>query len=306
MQLNNSVEQKGKATSLLIEAEKLLSDTELTDEYIVLYQLLANMHKENGNLSKAYYWQQKYSTALLKAAIVAKPKIKMSTEQTAQISALTNASAINQTRQLAVKLAEKSELAISFAKKYQQQRTLIFILSGIAFILFNTILFLWLKRRTKKLKATYDTLEKPSDVIATPIQTKQLYQKNFNMARKYSYPLTIGYISISNWQALTFQFSKKIITEVDREIASIINKHINDFEDAGLISNGEYLILFPHQDSTDVEYTMNKLISALKLRFFANLGKFSVTITYSVGSPNFQDIDPYIFLSQLSDSAKTI
>jgi hypothetical protein len=49
---------------------------------------------------------------------------------------------------------------------------------------------------------------------------------------------------------------------------------------------------------------MEKLVSALKLRFFANLGDFSVIIAYSIESPNFQDIDPYIFLSQLSDSIK--
>jgi len=80
--------------------------------------------------------------------------------------------------------------------------------------------------------------------------------------------------------------------------------HINEFEIVVLINELDFLLLFPHQDRDTVEYTMNNLISALKLRFFANLGEFSVTISYSIESPNFQDIDPYIFLSQLSDSTK--
>ena len=122
------------------------------------------------------------------------------------------------------------------------------------------------------------------------------------MARKYAYPLTMGYISITNWQELTFQFNKKIVGEVSREIASVINEHINEFENAGLINDGEYLLLFPHQNKDEVSVIIEKLVSALKLRFFANLGGFSVIISYSIESPSFQDIDPYIFLSQLSDS----
>lgn len=108
------------------------------------------------------------------------------------------------------------------------------------------------------------------------------------MARKFTYSLTVGYISISNWQELTFKFNRKIIAEVDREIASLINNHLNEFESAGLINEGEYLLLFPHQDKTIVEETMNKLISALKLRFFANLGEFSVTIAYSIKVQTFK------------------
>ena len=161
-----------------------------------------------------------------------------------------------------------------------------------------------MKHRATKLKKAHEALEKPSYIIATPIQTKQLYQKNFNMARKFSYPLTLSYISISNWQELTLKFNKKIVAEVSREIASVINEHINEFENAGLINEGEYLLIFPHQHKNEVAMIIEKLVSALKLRFFANLGEFSVIIAYSIESPNFQDIDPYIYLSQLSDSIK--
>lgn len=136
------------------------------------------------------------------------------------------------------------------------------------------------------------------------MQTKQLYQTNFNMARKYDYPLTLGYISITNWQELSFQFNKKTVSEVSRGISSLINEHLNEFENAGLINDGEYLLFFPHQNIDEVTKTIETLISALKLRFFANLGEFSVIIAYSIENPDFQDIDPYIFLSRLSDSIK--
>jgi len=303
-QLNNLTEQKNKSISLLLEAERLLTNIELTDDYIILYQLLANHYKESLNINNAYFWQKKYSNALLKINKPVNINLPISTLNKEYTNTVTNTSASNQTRQLTVKVAEQSELSLSFSKKYRQQQTLIFILSGIALFLFSSIIFLWLKNRAKKLKNTYEALEGPTYVLATPIQTKQLYQNSFNMARKFSYSLTVGYISISNWQELTFKFNRKIIAEVDREIANLINNHLNEFESAGLINEGEYLLLFPHQDKTIVEETMNKLISALKLRFFANLGEFSVTITYSIKSPNFQDIDPYVFLSQLSDSTK--
>lgn len=215
-----------------------------------------------------------------------------------------NILASTKTRELAVKLAEQSEQATSDPTKYDQQQTIISILSTLVFLLICSVIFLWLNHRAIKLKKAHDAIEKPNDMIATPIQTKELYKKSFNMARKYSYPLTLSYISISNWQELTFQFNKKTVSEVGREIASVINKHINEFENAGLVNEGEYLLLFPHQHKKEVAIIIEKLVLDLKLRFFANVGEFSVIIAYSIGSPNFQDIDPYIYLSQLSDSTK--
>jgi len=302
--LGNLTEQKHTARKLLLDAEQLSINIELTDDYIILYQLLSDIYKDKKDINKAYFWQKKYSKALLKTK---KPTIsnrQLSNKHTENTNKSANTSASNQTRQLAIKLSEQSELAASFSTKYKQQQTLIFILSVIALLLLCFVIFLWLKHRATKLKKTHEALEKPSDVIAAPRQTKQLYQKSFNMARKYSYPLTLSYISISNWQELTFQFNKKIVAEVSREIASVINKHINEFENAGLINEGEYLLIFPHQHKNEIEMIIEKLVSALKLRFFANLGEFSVIIAYSIESPNFQDIDPYIFLSQLSDSIK--
>jgi len=302
--LGNLTEQKHTARNLLLEAEQLSINIELTDDYIILYQLLSDIYKDKKDINKAYFWQQKYSKALLKTKKQTISNRQISVKYRVNTNKSANISASNQTRQLAVKLAEQSELAASFSTKYHQQQTLIFILSVIVLLSLGFVIFLWLKHRATKLKKAHEALEKPSYVIAAPIQTKQLYQKSFNMARKYSYPLTLSYISISNWQELTFQFNKKIVAEVSREIASVINKHINEFENAGLINEGEYLLIFPHQHKDEIEMLIEKLVSALKLRFFANLGEFSVIIAYSIESPNFQDIDPYIFLSQLSDSIK--
>ena len=304
VQIKSLVGQKNEATSLLVKAEKLLTPTVLTGDYIVFYRLLAEMYQVKNELNKAYFWLQKYNQALLNASKPVTTSPQTIHEKTINTGDLTDSVASGKTRQLTVEIAEKSVLETLFSKKYQQQQKLILLFSVLSLLLLSSLIFLWIKKRTRRLKSTYEALEKPSDVVATPIQTKQLYQHDFNMARKYSYPLTVGYISISNWSELTFQFNKKIVAEVAREIASLMNKYTNEFESVGLINKGEYLLLFPHQDKTDVEHVMNTLISALKLRFFANLGEFSVTITYSLGTPNFQDIDPYIFLSQLSDSTQ--
>lgn len=304
VKISNSTEQKNKTISLLLEAEELSKSIELTKDYLYLYQLLAEMYKVSNDINKAYFWQQKYSDSLLKSNEPSPLNPHSPAKNIVNKNKFTYTSASNQSSRLAIKLAEQSEVAASFSKRYQQQQTLIFVLSGTTLLLLSVVIFLWLRHRVKKLRSTYEALEKPSNIVTSPIQTKQFYQKSFNMARKYSYPLALGYISISNWQELTFQFNKKVVAEVSREIASLINKHINEFDNAGLINEGEYLLFFPHQDKADAEITIEKLISALKLRFFANLGKFSVTIAYSIESPNFQDIDPYIFLSQLSDSIK--
>ncbi|MCI2282131.1 hypothetical protein L3081_00355 [Colwellia sp. MSW7] len=63
-------------------------------------------------------------------------------------------------------------------------------------------------------------------------------------------------------------------------------------------------LFFLTKDKKEVSQVIEKLVLDIKLRFFANLGEFSVIIAYAIESPNFQDIDPYIYLSQLSDSIK--
>jgi tetratricopeptide (TPR) repeat protein/GGDEF domain-containing protein len=304
--ISNLTNDKHTEFSLLQEAEDLTSNltNELSDDYIILYQLLAEYFIDKNQINEAYFWQKKYSTSLLKSKKVFKSNTSQTTKHTIKSAKSANILASAKTRDLAVKIAEQSASAATYSAKNDQQKNLIFILSTLAFLLLCSVIFLWLKDRAKKFQKAHDAIEKPSDVIATPVQTKELYEQNFNMARKYSYPLTLSYISISNWQELTFQFNKKIVNEVTREIASVINKHINEFESAGLVNEGEYLLIFPHQHKKEVSQVIEKLVLDIKLRFFANLGEFSVIIAYAIESPNFQDIDPYIYLSQLSDSIK--
>ena len=125
------------------------------------------------------------------------------------------------------------------------------------------------------------------------------------MARKYGYPLAIGYLSITNWSELSFHFNKKIMTEVAKTIATLLNEHKGEFDNVGLINEGEYLLLCPHQTNENIQEKLENLIEAIKVTFFANLGDFSVKIGYALDSPTVQDIDPYIFLSRLSESTRS-
>ena len=302
--LNDLMDVNLTTSTLLDEAEELAMNIQLTGSYIIIYQLLADFNKQKNDLKKAFFWQKKYSDALLKSKKSVAFSNPLTTKHTINSAKSANIVASTKTRELAVKLAEQSASNNAFSTKYVQQQTFIYTLSILVFFLFCSVILLLLNIRAKRLKSAHEAIEKPSDVIATPIQTKDLYEKNFNMARKYAYPLTLSYISISNWQELTFQFNKKIVSEVSREIASVINKHINEFESAGVVNDGDYLLIFPHQHKKEVSIVIEKLVLDLKLRFFANLGEFSVIIAYAIDTPVFQDIDPYVYLSQLSDSTK--
>jgi GGDEF domain-containing protein len=305
-QIYHAIKQKNQGFSLLLEAEKLATKIKLTSDYIILYQYLADMYLIKQDLNKAYLWQSKYSQALLENILFTKKIIVFNSYSTSSevIKYNKNIPASIKARELAIKLAEQSELTSSYADKFRNQQSFILISIVITFLLLIFIILVGIKQRSRRLQTEYEALEKPVYILANARQTKQLYQTNFNMARQYNYPLTLGYLSITNWQELAFKFNKKTVLEVSRGIASLINKQLDDFESAGLINNGEYLLLFPHQNKDCVTKTIEKLVSALKLRSFANLGEFSIVIAYSIESPDFQDIDPYIFLSQLSESVK--
>jgi tetratricopeptide (TPR) repeat protein len=303
--INNLTGQKQTTNDLLFEAEQMLINIEPTNNFNVLYSLLADFYYDKKDMETAYFWQKKYNNAL-KHQITRANTQPSNKKVINNSSELENDSANKKIQQKAEELSDENELAPPSLFKYIQQHILIFALSSIILLLLCLVIYLWLKHSLIKRLKDDDTVEKSNETITTPRHTKYIYQKSFNMARKYSYPLTLGYISINNWQELTRQFNKKIVTEVNQEIASVITKHINEFENAGLIHEGEYLLIFPHQNKDEVMVVMDTIVSALKLRFFANLGDFSVTITYSYNSPNFQDIDPYVFLSQLSDPIKML
>lgn len=304
VQISNAMEKKNSTINLLLEAEKLTQSIALTDDYIILYQILAKTYMLDKNLNRAYFWQQRYSAALLKMNKSTTFDYHLSDINIANTDKFANIVTDKKSRQFPTQFTDKDKLTVNISKRNQQQQTIIFVLSIMSILLLSLVVFLWLKHRVKKLESSYEAIEIPNNIVTCPIQTELLYQKNLNMAKKYSYPLTLGYISISNWQELAFKFNKKVVAEVTSEIANLISEHISEFDNAGLINDGEYLLLFPYQDKAEVEIAMGEILSVLKLRFFANLGKFSVIIAYSIESPNLQEIDPYNFLSQLSDSMK--
>ncbi|MGL1956672.1 MAG: hypothetical protein OCD00_05080 [Colwellia sp.] len=293
-----------KAYELLKEAELLSLNTYLEPNYFELFQLLANMYHEQGDNDNAFFWQKKFLLAL--QAHTTQPKVIAAkgaySNNQHLLGKLQNNEASDRSRNLALKLAEKSELSTTFTRKFQRQQRLINTLMFIISLLLIFMITQWFILRTKKQKRAYEEENKPSHIIATATQTKQLYQQAFNKSRKYQYPLTLAYFSIDNWQELAFTFNRKTVNEVGKYIARIINEYLNEFEYAGLINDGEYLLLFPHQNQEDVTDRIEKLTQAITTRFFANLGNFSITISFTIEMPNYQDIDPYIFLSRLSDS----
>jgi len=86
-------------------------------------------------------------------------------------------------------------------------------------------------------------------------------------------------------------------------LAIIINENIDEEDYAGIISTGEYLFLCPHQNIEQALIKFDRIKQAINTRFFANLGDFSVKVVFAVDSPSIQDIDPYVFLSRLSECA---
>lgn len=306
IQISQATEQDKNTISLVLEAERTIRNTTLNDNYIILYQILAQTYILDKDIDRAYFWQKQYSTALLKMNKSALIGYHLPPIDILNLDKLNSIDTKSQARQPINESAKQSTLITPLSTKNQQQDTLIFTLSIVTFLLLCAIVYLWLKNSTKKLTVTNEEIEIPANISTCPIQTKKRYQSNFNMAKQYSYPLTLGYISISNWQELAFQFNKKVVAEVTGEIAKLISKYISEFDNAGLLSEGEYLILFSHQEKANAELAMEKILSVLKLRFFANLGKFSLTINYSVESPSIDDTNADIFLSQLRNLTKIV
>ena len=164
--------------------------------------------------------------------------------------------------------------------------------------------FFMLRQRALRLNKVYDEVDQPIDFLASPFQTKNIYQLNYKMARKFDYPLAIGYFSIVNWQELSFHFNDKVMLEISKTLATLFNEHRGEFDAIGIINDGEYLLLCPHQIEEELVAKLTRIVAAIKGRVFANLGEHSVKIGYAYGTPMAQDIDPYIFLSRLSESTK--
>jgi tetratricopeptide (TPR) repeat protein len=300
---NLGVQKDSEAYVLLKQILMLLNGKDISTKYSGFYGMVAEMHFAQKNYPVAYYWREKYSDVLLEK-LENQKKTSSLVQRTSHL--VLGATPINKSieasKKLAVKLAESSELSSSFVGKYQKQRVIIISLSALTFILLLTLVGFFLRLRAQRIHLAYEEAEKPSYVIASPIQTKFDYQLCFKKARKYQYSLCVGYLIIENWEELDFHFNKKNIGEVTKEIASTINEQLTEFDYAGLLNKGEYLLLFEHQNLEEVTVKLDKLVQAVNVRAFANLGDFSITMKYSLNAPDFKDIDPYLFLARIAES----
>lgn len=288
--LNND----NQANTYLSRAENLIKHIELTSEQIELYQLLSQMYEKKNQHKKAWQLLQQYTELDNKY----KKKQHVFLDELFTLKKEHNRNHMA-TLQLVLKTELQAEYAEKFKKKSQLTNTLILIIIGLT----SALLFLILKRRNQEITLS-DSNNDYSSYFPDSRDTKQLYQKSYKMARKYNYQLSIGYLLIYNWNDLNYQCNKKELAEVKKTIALVINEYIDEFDQAGLLNEGEYILIFPHQRAEQVKQVVAALNEALKVRFFANLGEIIVNINYAVDTLNVQDIDPFIFLSHLTESIR--
>ena len=285
-----SSQQTGRvelAGQLLKQASEMIELLTFLPEQAELYILLSKYYQSNGEYEKAVSLLEQYVS-----------------ENKVQSHSIARSAGVNeeveQGRKQAMKVVEVSESRLAEKPNNNQYMQVLLLL--LCFVLALLVLILWYQLRAQRLNFAYEQNERPSYLLLKPTETKQLYHRKYKQARKYEYPISIGYIEIKNWQDIAFQFNKRTVSEVAKTIATIINEHLGEFDYAGQINEGEYLLMYPHQEKVESQEKMDKLVDALKVRFFANLGQFSVNIGYSIEEPCIQDIDPYIFLSRLSET----
>jgi len=277
-------------------AELMARDVILTKKQSKLLLLLSEMYRKSGDYKNALLIQERYIELLqqfyqnLGSSLAIYPEHWSSTDE----------------KYLNPLASENAPWESSQHKdKDTARENRIIILVVVIIMLLIILVFFGLRQRALRLNKVYDEVEQPLSFLATPSQTKRNYQLNYKMARKYGYPLAVGYLSVINWQELSFHFNRKIMLEVSKTLAILLNESKGEFDEAGEINEGEYLLLSPHQGEDEIAIKLNSLAEAIKVRFFANLGDYSVKIGYAYGLPTAQDIDPYIFLSRLSETTKT-
>ncbi len=290
-----ALDKRDDGNSALLYAQSLANNITLSHEQIELYLLLTDYYIEQGQFEQALTTLKHY----LNLYQGFYPNVSLK-----QTFAANASSASSKTKQLALNLAEESQLRLEFNDKYARQKMLINLLAialscGVVFMIYWSF-----NLHRQRLNRGYDEIELPKTHLAQPAQTKRWYQQQYKMARKYQYNISVVYLEVENWQELNFHFSKKILNDVIQAIAVIINENIDEEDYAGVISAGEYLLLCPHQTSEQVLIKSSRIQQEIKTRFFVNLGDHSVKIKCSVDSPNIQDIDPYVFLSRLSEATK--
>ncbi len=291
----DKLENKPLSYEMLNKAASLSQKVEVSFEQLELYDLLADMYVSQSNYKKAI---DVYKTQITHYEKHNVQQLFVSQGFTGNVLELQN-------REIALNVAEQSDVRQSYFAKYQQVKNIVFFLLALLVSVVIIAFYLYLNQRNQRLTNAYEDIEKPDYYIATPSQTKVLYQLNYKKARKFEYTLSVGYLSICNWEELTFRFNKRTVAEVAKTIATLINEYVAEFDTVGLISEGEYLFLSPHQNKQSLQKKLNLIANAINKRFFANLGDFSVKISYAFETPSIQDIDPYIFLSRLSESTRS-
>ena len=288
--------QHSEANEILLSAQSLAETLVLSPQQIELFLLLSDYYYATQKFELAIKAQKRY--LMLYQGFYPKDNIRKSLASSAKI-------AKNKTKELALNLAEKSQLSLTFTDKYHHQQMLITLLAVALSCSIFFAVFYRFKLHHQRLNHGYDEQELPKTHLAQPIQTKRWYQQQYKMARKYQYNISVAYLVVENWQELSFHFNQKTLLDVSKALAIIINEYIAEEDYAGVISAGEYLFLCPHQTPEQVITKFTDIKQAIKTQFFANLGDYSVKVRGSIEALNIQDIDPYVFLSRLSESTKT-
>ena len=286
--------ERAEAETMLLSAQSIAENIVLSPQQIELYLLLTDYYSTKNDFEQVIEAQRHYLT--LYQGFYPNFSVKNSFASEA-------ISASDKAKKLALNLAEQSQLSLAFSEKYAQQKMLIILLASLLSCSLIFITFCRFQVHRQKLNRNYDERELPQNQLAQPVQTKRWYQQQYKMARKYQYNIAVAYLKVENWQDLNFRFNRKILTDVSQVLAVIINENIDEEDYAGLISAGEYLFLCPHQTPEQVLIKFTRIKQAIQTRFFANLGDYSVKVVFSIDSPNIQDIDPYVFLSRLSESS---
>ena len=296
------------AHTLLVEAEGMLDDVDFLDDIDFLgadhnlYLLLADMHFTKGNSTRAFYWQKKFINRLNSPLIATNIDEKISLKSLP----LSSVSTSIKNKALAVKISKHSDSTATNNSQSEIKKSSIITLLISCAILLAVVLILWLRQHALQLHILYLEDEKPKGIILSSRQTKNFYQREYAKSRKFNYLLTVGYFSIDNWQEIVFRFNRKTVNEVIAGVEDLIRASLSEFEYAGVINKGEYLLLFPHQNKKAVDQKIEQLIETIRQCSFANLGDFTVNINFTHQTVSSLDIDPYVFLSKLCQEQFTI
>jgi GGDEF domain-containing protein len=288
--------QTEEADTMLLSAQSLAENVVLLPQQIELFLLLTDYYIKQHELPQAITMHKRY-LSLYQGFY---PNISVNSTYANAAKATSN-----KAKQLALNIAEQSQLSLEFNDKYRQQQRLIILLAIALSCSVIVVIYGRFKLHRQQLNRGYNEIEIPPTHLAQPAETKRWYQQQYKMARKYQYSISVAYLEIENWQELSFHFNRKILNDVSQALAKIINENLDEEDFAGVISAGEYLFLCPHQSPEQIEVKFTRINQAIKTRFFVNLADYSVKIRYSIASPTIQDIDPYVFLSRLSEGTSS-